>query len=144
LHADFKPLDRDRAVSRMPELDRGRYREEWYANNEDWRGGKVGKLWHAFGCYFSTRALNEIAEKKINQKLSNFQKDEARHLEHVAQLLEALRQQQEQRHRQKIYTTNFDALIAKVIQRDNANNESTVEALSDELSKVLNRSKDHS
>jgi hypothetical protein len=131
----------DRAVARMPERNRDRYREEWYANHEDWRGGKLGKLWHALGCYFSTRALNEIAEKKLKQELGHSQdEDEAKRLKRLVQLLKAFKQQEEERHALKIYTTNFDVLAAEVILRVKANNESPLEALCDQLSKELNKS----
>jgi hypothetical protein len=39
----------DRAVNRLPEQERSRYREEWYAHIDDCPG-KLGKLWHAAGC----------------------------------------------------------------------------------------------
>lgn len=38
----------DRAVMRLPDEIRERYREEWYAHMDDCPG-RVSKLWHAIG-----------------------------------------------------------------------------------------------
>jgi hypothetical protein len=46
----------DLAVTRLPQEDRERYREEWYAHNNEWPG-RLGKVWHAGECYFASRPL---------------------------------------------------------------------------------------
>ena len=50
----------DRAITQIPESQRQRCREEWYADNDRWGGGKLGKLKHAFGCLLSARAVGRI------------------------------------------------------------------------------------
>jgi hypothetical protein len=45
-----------KAVARLPEQQRQRYHEEWHAHLEECPG-KLGKLWHAFGCAYSSSKL---------------------------------------------------------------------------------------
>jgi hypothetical protein len=48
----------DRIASRIPDLERDRYREEWHAHIDECPGS-LGKLWHVAGC---ARAAGLIAE----------------------------------------------------------------------------------
>lgn len=45
-----------RAIERLPEHQRPRYREEWSAHLDECPG-KLGKIWHAIGCSFSASAV---------------------------------------------------------------------------------------
>jgi hypothetical protein len=49
----------DCAVARLPESERERCREEWYADNNAWPGGKLGKVRHAAGCWFGAHAVGQ-------------------------------------------------------------------------------------
>ncbi len=49
-----------RALARLPESERERCREEWYADNDGWPGGKLGKVKHAIGCWLGVRAVARV------------------------------------------------------------------------------------
>ena len=50
----------DCALARLPESERERCREEWYADNDGWPGGKLGKIRHAAGCWLGARAVGRV------------------------------------------------------------------------------------
>jgi hypothetical protein len=58
----------DHAVKRLPPTERERCREEWYADNENWIGGNLGKLHHAAGCLFGARTIRKVHASAIASK----------------------------------------------------------------------------
>jgi len=59
----------DKASVRLSARDRQRYREQWHADNNDWPGGRLGKIWHAIGCYFSARQIARLSNSKSDRKM---------------------------------------------------------------------------
>jgi DNA-binding CsgD family transcriptional regulator len=59
----------DRAISRLPECERTRYREEWYAHLENCPG-KLGRLAHAFGCYVAASRVTDIVAQRQRAAIS--------------------------------------------------------------------------
>ena len=50
----------ERAVSRLPEEERDRYEEEWWAFVNEWPGN-LAKVYAAWGCLSASKAINRIA-----------------------------------------------------------------------------------
>ena len=68
----------DCALTRLPESERERCREEWYADNDGWPGGKLGKVKHAVGCWLGAKAVGRVVigpTPKINRYVEQRRKD---------------------------------------------------------------------
>ncbi len=52
----------ERAVLRLPESERDRFREEWLAHLDECPGS-LAKLWHSLGCFQGAAAMTAVAPK---------------------------------------------------------------------------------
>lgn len=60
----------ERAVLRLPESERDRFREEWLAHLGECPGS-LGKLWHSMGCLSGARAISAAGSKIALVRASN-------------------------------------------------------------------------
>jgi hypothetical protein len=64
----------DRAIQRLPELERERFREEWFAHLEECPGS-LSKLLHALGCVRGAGEIYVFPRIKLNRENSTSAKE---------------------------------------------------------------------